>query len=464
MKKAVTVITTVSALLFFLAVFYLTLGIFLDRKSGPENAAARYETLLLSARQTASRYKYGTTEFADNFVKAIGDINDFAKIDFELNDTLIYSYPPKNYSMPSSDFSKDFSEICLLQNGSKIKLSASIYTMRPTSIYNHAKVSFIIILVGTLTTIFLIIYTAITESKEPLDDSLFYDDVSSPDSSDVNEIPVYARHEEHAEEEPQDDDKRDENLSDEDNSEFEEQVPETTVSENDANNTETETQQSKMELTSEELTAIKEIISTEKEYAEVEEGGDFVNPKDIPAQETACENQQEEPCTTVLDEESLKDNIAKELENQEDMSLVIIRLTGIEKSSMLYKKTASLLEKQFKENGIIHAYSSDGFAIILKNFTLNSSTAIAEPLHAQISDLVNDYNSDVRVTVGISSKAGREIESERIIKEAVQAEAHAKEDINSPIVAFRVNLEKYKMLMSKKSELQTERSQESAQA
>lgn len=448
MKKAVTVITTASVLLFFLAILYLTFGIFLDRKNGPENATARYETLLLSARQTASKYKYGTTEFADNFIQAIGDINDFAKIDFELNETLIYSYPPKNYSLPSSEFSKNFSEVCMLQNGSKIKLSASIYTMRPASIYNHARVSFIIILVGTMTTILLLIYTGVTEAKQPVDETLFYDDIQAEPAKteEKHQAPVIVEinKQEAEDESPTDDETVNEEATDPEADENPDEEAEAPVQ-----------RAQQMELTNEELTAIKEIISTEKEYAEVAEEGDFVDPSAVsetPASSSDSESNTPET-TSVFEESLLDEHLTTELENDGDTSLVIVKIANLEEGTPLYANIANVLNEQFKESGIVHAYKADGFAVIVKNANLNSSTAIAEPLHAHISELVSESGFEARVTVGISSKAERKIEAARLIKEADQAEAHAKEDLNSPIVAFRVNPEKYRqMILSKQAE------------
>lgn len=464
MKKAVVVITTVSVFLFIIAIFNLTIGIFLDKKNGPENATARYETLLLSTRQTASKYKYGTPEFAKGFINAIGDISDFAKLELEINNALVYSYPPEAMAMPSADFAKSFSDTCTLQNGSKIKLRASIYMMKPVAIYNHARVSFLLILVGTLITILLLIYTNVTKSRKIEEESLFDENFSEETVSlqeaapaenteevktvQVENIAPVAEEETTSETEISEDTVTDEET--EESSDIEE-----TESENTFAPTENIIDEPAANLTEDELSAINEIISDEKEYAEVEDHGEFVDSKEIAVSEEVKEETSEE--ITFLSQSLLEDNLENELqasnEANQDISIAIIRIDGLPREDAVSKKVAEALKEQFSQNAIIHEYKDDGFAVIMKNLILDSAVAIAEPLHSQLSGIVSENDLNLVVTFGISSKANRDIQASRLIKEADQAEAHAKEDPDSPIVAFRVNPEKYKQLMNQQATL-----------
>ena len=416
MKKTAAAIATASAVLLFLAILYLTFGIFLDRKNGPETAATRYETLLLSTQRTASAYRYGTAEFANSFIAAIGDISDFAKIDLELNGALIYSYPPGRRVAPPSEFAQRFSETRTLQNGSTMRLSASIYTMRPSSIYSHARISFIIILAGTLTAILLLMYTAMTEPRQPVDDALFRDEPPAEAHGTATE-PERG--------EPP-----------------EEERPFAPAPEPPA----------QMELTSEELTAIKEIISTEKEYAEAEEEGDFTEPEGTDSLEDGFGEDELPESVPLPVGRTLENAIDESLKKPGDLSLMIIRAENVAESSPLHGQMAEALRNQLGKDGTVRPYQSDGFAAILENTPLNAATALAEPLQARLSAIARESGEASRVTVGISSKAEREIEADRLIREADQAEAHAQEDADSPIVAFRANPEKYKqMIMGKQA-------------
>jgi hypothetical protein len=61
--------------------------------------------------------------------------------------------------------------------------------------------------------------------------------------------------------------------------------------------------------------------------------------------------------------------------------------------------------------------------------------------------LLQDAHVNEKLTIGISSRCERIISSQRFITEAEQAVLHAAEDPDNPIIAFRVNPEKYREYM-----------------
>lgn len=149
MKKPITIISSISILLFLIAIIYLGAGIYLDKQNGAQKADARYETLLSATKNTFTEAPYGTFEFSNGFIRAIGNIEDFSSLKLEVNGTLVYSYPPEIFSLPSPDLVKSYTDTVSI-DGNSFTLRASLYLMTPNSIYSHSRFAFLLILVGTV--------------------------------------------------------------------------------------------------------------------------------------------------------------------------------------------------------------------------------------------------------------------------------------------------------------------------
>lgn len=142
-----------------------------------------------STKQAALITPIGSTDFCNRFIDAIGNIGDFSTLEMRINEKLVYSYPPIEYSKPSPELVNNFSRT-EYANDNSINLIASIYLMKPDTIYNHAKVSFFLVLLGTVISVLLLvifkeepkagfeaIYAAKKDSKS---------DKKNDDSSDLN--------------------------------------------------------------------------------------------------------------------------------------------------------------------------------------------------------------------------------------------------------------------------------------
>jgi hypothetical protein len=66
---------------------------------------------------------------------------------------------------------------------------------------------------------------------------------------------------------------------------------------------------------------------------------------------------------------------------------------------------------------------------------------LADKLYSDISNMINSNSC----RIGISSRSIRMVSGARLILEAEQAIEHA--DAKSPVIAFRVDSEKYRQLM-----------------
>ena len=170
MKRPITIISSISSLLFLVAIIWFGVGIYIDKKTGNDKATLRFEKLLNETRNnlieaSSSQNLQANAKFSNQFIRSIGNIDDFSTLKLEINGELIYSYPPTVFSLPSPDLVKHFEEEVSINSNNYFKLSAAIYLMKPTSIYNYAKIAFLLILIGTIIVVVLIVLTNGTDGE-----------------------------------------------------------------------------------------------------------------------------------------------------------------------------------------------------------------------------------------------------------------------------------------------------------
>ena len=158
MKKPITLVSCISIVLFLIAIIWFGAGIYADKKGGTTKANTRYENLLNSTKSIFAADLYGTREFSNTFIKAIGNIDDFSSLKLEVNGTLIYSYPPNSFSLPSPELVKSYADSVNIKD-KNFTLKASIYLMTPGTIYNHSRIAFVLILIGTIVACVFIVFT-----------------------------------------------------------------------------------------------------------------------------------------------------------------------------------------------------------------------------------------------------------------------------------------------------------------
>ena len=167
MKKPITIISSISIILFLTAIVWFAAGIYTDKKAGTQKADSRYEKLLNDTRENFSKNAYGSPEFSKSFILAIGNIDDFSSLKLEVNGSLVYSYPPEFFSIPSPELVKSYNENINIGENT-FTLKASIYLMKPLSIYNHSKIAFLLILIGTIAVgFYLVLSNASISSPSP---------------------------------------------------------------------------------------------------------------------------------------------------------------------------------------------------------------------------------------------------------------------------------------------------------
>ena len=154
------------------------------------------------------------------------------------------------------------------------------------------------------------------------------------------------------------------------------------------------------------------------------------------------------PVTGIGWEQYLSERLDSELvraaSSEQDLSLIIIRISGLLHTDLLSRKIAKVLLETFKFKDMVFEFGSNGFAGILQNITLDQAMKVADTLYAGIDSLLMEMSHGGQITIGITTRTARLLSASRMIEEAVSAARKAEEEPSLPIVAFRANPEKYR--------------------
>lgn len=140
----------------------------------------------------------------------------------------------------------------------------------------------------------------------------------------------------------------------------------------------------------------------------------------------------------------LSSELVRAASQESDLSLLSIRIPDLKKGTISAKAIYSLILDMVKFQDLVFEKGTDGCIAIFQDTTIDQAITIADRLHGRIVEILSANNLSTVCGFGISSKSLRLISAERLIMEAEQAMNYALEDTSSPIVAYRVNPEKYR--------------------
>ncbi len=149
--------------------------------------------------------------------------------------------------------------------------------------------------------------------------------------------------------------------------------------------------------------------------------------------------------------ERLDSELVRAASSEQDLSLIVIRVSGLLHTDLLSRKVAQVLLDTFKFKDMVFEFGDNGFAGILQNVNLDQAMKIADVLYAGIDSLLMEMSHEGQITVGITTRTARLLPASRMIEEALSAARKAEEEPSLPIVAFRANPEKYRDYVAEKS-------------
>lgn len=474
-NKFIIFYTVFSSAIFAFAIAFFGVNIYKEYSQGQARANQRYNTLITDIKAYNSIDKNISETSLSNIKSVLKDFNDFSFIQIKLNDSEILKYPKDvSAELTVSNLTKTFSSNFNTQNG-QFEILCNLYLLRPSSIYYYAKISFIIILIVTLITIILIFYINSQEkqfsanvsseadaellnendfnSKLQLDENLSGSssevESSSIQQNSVNYIDLDIDLSSESEQNKKSFDEDSEQIFDlENNTEMETEIQQTdseysALNPEDKNNEDSQTENEEKEIPASLPDYESPVII---ETSDVKENNDAEN---APASDSSESNPSGlfNPVTglgweSYLDTR-LENEINRAISSEIDISVFIINIPNLERESEESKKVSEYLSLQFQFKDLLFEYRNDCIVAIKISMNLDDALNFADKIHAEIMQIINQKEC----YIGISTRSIRIVSSERLLNEAWAALEHAKQEEDSPIIAFRVDADKYRQFL-----------------
>lgn len=416
-KKKFNLIAFIIGSVFLMALIYLFAGIASDRKNGSDRADDIFQTLLENTVNSVTVYgEPDSYSFKESFIKSAGNFKNYKNLTLFINGEKVYSYPPQNKanSVSNAD-SRRYKQDIVSGNGKFITIQADIYTVRPGSIYLHSRIAFIIIFIGTVASILILFLVKAGETDEEDEEIVI--------TSSFNEL---------KEENSLDEDAVSDNSSYEvkNNNDFsisfEDETPEPENPKEEVQNTVPEPSQETVIENSHNDTVAEETVSL------------MAAAPEAPAEpENSLPYLPESQLNAALEEE-----LVLAASSEQDFSVFVIKVENIPNEDDSGNALSLCIKETASSNGTVFQFENDSYVLLLKNTSLDESLTVSETLYEKLNALLKTQNLTVPVTIGISARTGRLISAERLFTEAFEARKHA--DNESPVIAFRVNPEKYR--------------------
>jgi GGDEF domain-containing protein len=413
-KKIKVFIFSMVTILIIAGIYFLA-GIITNSQKGKIEAQNSFLKITSEITDYANEYGLLTENFLLKTNQCLEKEKYLNAITIQKNSVVFFAYPltsnllkaddNKNaFISTSSPLVKIITKSSYLNNGDALNFSVAYNTILPEEIFRIGKIALIIIFSCTLLTIIVISYMSFFGKK--------------------NQKFV-----------PSKESKNKENSFYQENNE--------SLSSNYAINNEVENHE--MEII-QKTTSTESIIENQEEYAK----------KEIKTKNEIAKNKLDnktDPLGLFSNitgfgwenylEERLDAELIRASSSEQDVSLFMIGLPDLDKNSNAAQNIYQVILDFFKYRDLIFEYKDDSIVGIFINMDLPNAMKYAEQLFINLYDIFEEFNLHSKIAVGISTRSMRLITGNRLITEAQNACEKALEEEKMPIVAFKVNHEKY---------------------
>ena len=438
-NRFIVVYTVFAAAVFIFALSFFGFNLYKEYSTNLEKSDIRYTNLVNDIRTLSYNQSENNASYAQSIKKAVGDSAAYSFIQVKREGETVVFYPAGKLKEETvSKLTKSFST-SLTVNKQSVTVDCNLYLIRPDSIFYYARVSFLMILIITIITVIMIIYLNLAEET----------------SSDV--ISLEENSEEETEEEILDDSEETVNISETEKVEEREKETVAPAPVIEPEKTENETEEKSAEVTPEEVKAIfAEPLTDDVVNETVEDAIPVDNPAPVetaklpvdeikPAKTADNPSGLFDPATGIGWESYLLTRLNNEIErataSEIDISLFVIKVPDISMTSEVYKNICNYLAIQFQFKDLLFEYKDDSIVAIKISMNVDEALSLAEKLYTDICNIIDGKNC----RIGITSRSIRMVTGERLLLEAEQSIEHS--DASSPIIAFRVDSEKYRQMI-----------------
>lgn len=420
----------------------------------------------------ARKNNLDSEEFTNELLDSINNFDDIERLQIKSDGNLIFSYP--NYSeseqeiTKSSGLIKNKSETIKTTKGNELVLNAAFYLLKPKSIFYKGFISFFIILITTFILVLFLIINSDANKKENLieneKDDLLNSKIQNKnlqnlktDSDEENLTNQNLNFEDTETEEK--------NIFNEDKIQNYEQNAEKISSEQENENLSNSSENlneisinGNVEFTKEEMEVLNQITSDLTKEAQIEYQAEFEKEQNQNDEDKKNnENQQGlfSPDTNFCREEYFLQKLDNELiraaSSEIELSLILIQIPQIDWDSTYGQEICKNIIEMAKFNDLVFNYKEDACAIIQPELDTEKAIELSQKIFRKIKEILEENNLENNTIIGISTRSLRLISASRILNESEESLKHAQEDLDSPIVAFRVNPDKYKAYIAKEA-------------
>jgi hypothetical protein len=149
-------------------------------------------------------------------------------------------------------------------------------------------------------------------------------------------------------------------------------------------------------------------------------------------------------------EEKLEKELRRCASAEEDMVLLMIEFVN-KTDDFYYRQAAIEAAYFFKMKNLLFENGERGVMVIYPGTSLETGIAEAQRFIRFITDKfpTGPYKDGVRI--GLTSRSGRLLNAGRMMLEALEALKRAKKDKDTPIIAFKSDLDKYRAFIQKRT-------------
>ena len=442
-NRFIVVYTVFAAAVFIFALSFFGFNLYKEYSTNLEKSDIRYTNLVNDIRTLSYNQAENNASYAQSIKKAVGDSAAYSFIQVKREGETVVFYPAGKLKEETiSKLTKSFST-SLSVNKQSVTVDCNLYLIRPDSIFYYARVSFLMILIITIITVIMIIYLNLVE--ETSSDVISLEETSEEDTK------------EDTEEEILDDSEETVNISETEKVEEREKETEAPAPVIEPEKTENETEEKSAEVTPEEVKAIfaepltDDVVNETVEDAIPVDNPAPVEPAKLPVDEIKPAKTADnpsglfDPATGIGWESYLLTRLNNEIErataSEIDISLFVIKVPDISMTSEVYKNICNYLAIQFQFKDLLFEYKDDSIVAIKISMNVDEALSLAEKLYTDICNIIDGKNC----RIGITSRSIRMVTGERLLLEAEQSIEHS--DASSPIIAFRVDSEKYRQMI-----------------
>ena len=428
-------------------------GLFINSSKGSISSRNSFNIITQKITKFADDYGILTENFLSQSEEILKNEKYLNAVTIQKDDIVFYAYPLTSnllkadekgnaFISSTSPLNKIYTKNVLLLNGDSLNFTVAYNTILPEQIFYIGKITFFIILICVVLTIIAIPYIKMKEKENGSNIIINKNDekpelksnINYQELIDVNDVPGIQ-------------------FDSEDNIDFDE-------SNNQLDIEEISNSQKNMQNVHQFDSEIQEEVKLEsKDYKENE----------YYSQEELKEEAEIAPKFTVKNdpmglfssisgfgwesyfEPRLDSELVRATSSEQDVSLFMITLPKLNKRSQAAEEIYQVILDFFKYRDMIFEYKNDSFAGIHINMNLENAINYAEQLFINLYAIYEEHNLTSKIGIGISTRSMRLVPGNRLISEAEQAAEKALEEETMPIVAFKVNHEKYREYVSEEA-------------